>query len=137
MRNLMKSFWSDERGFVVTAEVALLATMGVVGATVGIHSVAKSVDGELREVSRAFRKLDQSYSYRGYSNGNAATAGSAYQQPPVEKSFKQLRSDEERLEREQQNRVRAFQERQRNEVRERESRDGKKRQRRTGSHDSE
>ena len=77
MMRLLKSFGNDEHGFVVTAEAALLVTMGVVGATVGVQSVTNSVDGEMREVSRAFRKLDQSYRYNGFANCNAATAGSA------------------------------------------------------------
>ena len=35
-----RKFWSDETGFVVSAELALIATLGIVGATVGIESLS-------------------------------------------------------------------------------------------------
>jgi hypothetical protein len=101
---LWTSFWNDDRGFIVTAEAALLATMAVVGVTVGVHSAAKSVDAELRQVARAFRSLDQSYVHYGFASGGAATAGSAYRQEPVEDSLAELRRYENRLEREQRER---------------------------------
>ena len=100
MLQLMAEFWNDEQGAVVTAEVVLLATMGVAGAMVGMHSLAKSVNDELRESSRAFRKLDQSYIHYGFATKGAATAGSSFQQQPVEKSLRELRQYEQRLERE-------------------------------------
>jgi hypothetical protein len=100
MPDLWTSFWNDDRGFIVTAEAALLATMAAVGVTVGVHSAAKSVDAELRETARAFRSLDQSYVHYGFATRGAATAGSAYQQPPVEKSLAELKRYEDRLERE-------------------------------------
>jgi hypothetical protein len=100
MRELWTSFWQDERGFVVTAEAALLVSMAAVGVTVGVHSAAKAVDAELRESARAFRSLDQSYVHYGFATGGAATAGSAYRQPPVEKSLAELKQYEDRLERE-------------------------------------
>ena len=100
MLRLIAEFWNDEQGAVVTAEVVLLATMGVGGAMVGMHSLAKSVNDELRESSRAFRKLDQSYIHYGFATKGAATAGSSYQQQPVKKSLQELRQYEQRLERE-------------------------------------
>jgi hypothetical protein len=100
MPGLWTSFWNDDRGFIVTAEAALLVTMAAVGVTVGVHSAAKSVDAELRQVSRAFRSLDQSYVHYGFAKRGAATAGSGYQQEPVEDSLAELKRYEDRLERE-------------------------------------
>ena len=101
MFKLLKDFWNDECGAVVTAEVGLLATLGIIGATVGLSSVAKSVDEELKETAAAFRSLDQSYCYRGFCSPYAATAGSCYQQPPVKQSLKKLRQYERQLEKKQ------------------------------------
>lgn len=100
MRSLWTSFWNDDRGFLVTAEAALLVTMGVAGVTVGVHSTVRSIDGELRQASRAFRSLDQSYVHYGFASRGAATAGSSYQQEPVKKSLADLKRYEDKLERE-------------------------------------
>ncbi len=43
-------------------------------------------------MSYAFRSLDQSYHYEGFSSGSAWTAGSGYVQPPVEESVAELRA---------------------------------------------
>lgn len=95
MKNLCLALWNDEKGFVVTAEAALLATVGIVGATVGMKMAAHSVNEELQEVAESFRSLDQSYAYRGFQSCTAYTAGSCYEQPPVERSLKELRQRDE------------------------------------------
>lgn len=97
--DLLKALWSDENGFVVTAEAVLLGTVGVIGATVGMKMAVTSVDRELRESAYAFRSLDQSYGYKGFCSCRAFTAGSRYIQPPVKKSLRELRELEERGER--------------------------------------
>lgn len=92
--NLWKALWADENGFVVTAEAALLGTVGVIGATVGVKMAATSVNEEMKEVAYSFRSLDQSYGYNGFRSCNAFTAGSCYVQPPVERSLRELREME-------------------------------------------
>ena len=44
----------------------------------GLNAVARSVNGELIDVARAFRRLDQSYAIRGFQGCAAATAGSVF-----------------------------------------------------------
>ena len=44
----------------------------------GLDAVARSVNGELTDVARAFRRLDQSYAVRGFQGCAAATAGSVF-----------------------------------------------------------
>lgn len=95
MRALLQDLWNDQRGFVVTAEVALLVTLGIGAAAGGLYSAATAVDEELRDVARAFRCLDQSYEVRGFRGCGACTAGSIYRQQPVEKSLREL-DDRER-----------------------------------------
>lgn len=91
--NLFMQLLRDEHGFVLSAEMALLGTVGVIGATVGISAVAKSVNAELTDVAMAFRSLDQSFHFEGASGCGACTAGSCYTQPPVEESLKQLAAE--------------------------------------------
>ncbi len=91
--NLFTQLLRDEYGFVLSAEMALLGTVGVIGAAVGMSAVAKSVNDELTEVAMAFRSLDQSYQIAGASGCGACTAGSCYTQPPVEESLRKLSAE--------------------------------------------
>jgi len=85
-----QALWHDDRGAVLSAEMVLVGTLGVVGATVGLKAVADSVNGELIDVARALRSLDQSYAFRGIEGCGASTAGSAFQQEPVAQSLEKL-----------------------------------------------
>lgn len=74
MRTLHE-LWRDESGAVLSAEVVLLGTLGVIGATVGLSALSKSVNDELTELAFAIRSLDQSYGYEGMKGCRAWTAG--------------------------------------------------------------
>ena len=91
----LSELWTDERGFVLSAEAVVIGTVGVIGATVGLTMAANSIHEELKECAFAFRSLDQSYSYQGFSSSRAATAGSKFQQQNVEVSLSELRALEE------------------------------------------
>lgn len=94
--NLFMQLLRDEHGFVLSAEMALLGTVGVIGATVGLSAVAQSVNDELTDVAMAFRSLDQSYCFEGASGCGSYTAGSSYKQAPVEQSLRELREEIEK-----------------------------------------
>lgn len=96
MKCLLSFVW-DESGAVLSAEAALLGTVGVLGAVVGGNLFAESVNDELRDVAYSFRSLDQSYSVAGHSSPTAWTAGSGYTQEPVEMSLARMREREEDL----------------------------------------
>ena len=80
MRTLLKKLWNDECGLVITAEAAVVGTVGVLGAITGLHSVTSAVNDELNDLAHAYRSLDQSYSVPGFTIGSAHTAGSNFQQ---------------------------------------------------------
>ena len=86
MISILTKLWNDESGYVLSAELVLVGTLGVIGATVGLKMAADAVNEELTEVAVAFRSLDQSYSVPGFRCCGAWTASSEYQQPDVEKS---------------------------------------------------
>ncbi|MCH8840979.1 MAG: hypothetical protein IH831_09980 [Planctomycetes bacterium] len=65
MSRTLKALWNDQNGFVVSAELVLVATIGVLSMIVGLHSVAKSVAQELNDVASAFGAIDQTYCYSG------------------------------------------------------------------------
>ncbi len=103
--------WRDERGYIMSAEAALLGTVGVVGGTVGLGMVSSSVNDELSDVAHSFRSLDQSYEVRGYQNCRAFTPGSVFHQEDVEKSHKELDALERRLTKEEERRRKELEQR--------------------------
>jgi Flp pilus assembly pilin Flp len=74
----MRSFWKDEAGSVVSAELVTIGAVVAVGAVTGMQTVSTAVNDELKDVTKAIRSLDQSYSYRGFRGCNSMTAGSAF-----------------------------------------------------------
>ncbi|WP_437231131.1 hypothetical protein SH661x_002386 [Planctomicrobium sp. SH661] len=97
--NLWKALWIDESGMIVSAEAALLGTVGVVAATVGLTAAGRSINDELKDVAFSIRSLDQSYSFEGHRSPHAWTAGSSFTQAPVEESLKQLQQQIDEQER--------------------------------------
>jgi hypothetical protein len=92
---LLKRLWRDEQGVILSAEVVLLGSIGVIGAVVGLGTVTHAVNDELEETAFAIRSLDQSYCIRGHRGCAAWTAGSYYIQPPVRESLDRLRAEAE------------------------------------------
>jgi len=116
MKNLWNALWADESGMILSAEAALLGTVGIVGATVGLSAARHSVNEELKEMAFAFRSLDQSFAFQGEKSEFAWTAGSSYRQPPIADSHQELR---EQIERQEKKADRHREERERREFEER------------------
>ena len=87
---VLREFWTDEAGFVISSELVVLGTLGVLGATVGLNMVSRSVNEEMKDLAFALRSLDQSYAVRGFSGCGAYTAGSCFTQRPVKESLAEL-----------------------------------------------
>jgi len=62
---MMKKFWNDEAGFIVSAELVLVLTIAVLGTVVGLTAIRDSVANELVDLSSAFGAVDQSYNVTG------------------------------------------------------------------------
>ena len=75
---VLRKLWNDDRGFVVSTELVLLATVLVVGLLVGMVSLRDGVVSELADVTQAVQSVNQSYGYDGLIGHNAATHGSTY-----------------------------------------------------------
>lgn len=96
--NPLRELWADETGAVVSAELVLVGTLGVIGATVGLNTVSTALNDELLDVAFALRSLDQSYSVPEHSACGVWTAGSCYRQQDVSISLEELRSSANREE---------------------------------------
>jgi len=84
---IFRELWNDEFGVILSAEVVVLGTVGVLGLTTGLSMVSKSVNSELQDLAFAMRSLDQSYELPAQRGCGAYTAGSCFRQEPVEKSL--------------------------------------------------
>ena len=74
----MKNLINDEAGFVISAELILVATITVLGLVVGLAEVRQAVSEELEDVAAAFGSLNQSYCFTGLQTSKAQTFGSHF-----------------------------------------------------------
>lgn len=80
---MLKTFWNDEAGVIISAELVLVLTVAVLAMVVGLSEVAVAINTELNDISNAFGSINQSFSYTGFvssSNGKqkSAFAGSSF-----------------------------------------------------------
>lgn len=78
MKRVLKELWLNEEGYVLSTEMMLYGTVGVVGATTGLAAFRDAINSELGDLSRAIGSLDQSYCYSPVVGHHAYTAGSAF-----------------------------------------------------------
>jgi Flp pilus assembly pilin Flp len=80
---MLKQLLNDEGGFIVSAELVLIATLCVIGLIVGLSEVQHAIVAELNDVGNAIGKLNQSYTFSGFHKvdfgaTHALTYGSIY-----------------------------------------------------------
>jgi Flp pilus assembly pilin Flp len=75
---MMKKLWMDEGGATLSAELALIGTILVIGMVVGLSAVQDAVVAELADLGQAIANLDQSYSYHGVEGHGASSSGSIF-----------------------------------------------------------
>ncbi|MBX3441680.1 MAG: hypothetical protein KF774_04675 [Planctomyces sp.] len=73
----------DEQGFIVSAELVLVATILVIGLIVGLSEIQHAVVSELNDVGDAIGSVNQSFFYSGFSKRDfwrvhAVSYGSAF-----------------------------------------------------------
>ncbi|QDT57490.1 hypothetical protein Pan44_55590 [Caulifigura coniformis] len=81
---MLKQLLNDDCGFIISAELVLVATLCVIGLVVGLSEVQHSINAELNDVADAIGALNQSYFTSGFhkvdANGviHAASYGSIF-----------------------------------------------------------
>jgi Flp pilus assembly pilin Flp len=63
---MITQFVNDESGFVISAELVLVATLLVIGLVVGMAEVQSAVVQELNDVGEAIGHVNQTYYYTGF-----------------------------------------------------------------------
>ena len=64
---MVRQLLNDEAGFIVSAELVLVATILVIGLIVGLSEIQHAVVQELNDVADAVGQVNQSYAYTGFS----------------------------------------------------------------------
>ncbi|MDA0832376.1 MAG: hypothetical protein O2955_08480 [Planctomycetota bacterium] len=72
---MLRKLWNDEAGFIVSAELVLVATILVIGMIVGLSEVQHAVVQELGDVGEAIGSVNQSYGYTGFSAKKSGLKG--------------------------------------------------------------
>lgn len=72
--NVLVQLHHDEAGFIVSAELVLVATIAVLGMIVGLSELALNVNNELEDVGSAFSSVQQSY----HTSGTRGHKGNAF-----------------------------------------------------------
>jgi hypothetical protein len=66
-----KALWNDERGFIVSCELILIATVVCLGMLVGLTEVRFAIASELVDVANSYSQLNSSrYSNLGWDDSN-------------------------------------------------------------------
>ena len=73
---MIQRFWNDDAGFIISTELALIATILVIGLIVGITSIRDQVVQELADIGGMISQLNQSYSFSAITGHHSSTAGS-------------------------------------------------------------
>jgi hypothetical protein len=64
---MLRQLLNDECGAIISAELVVVLTAGVLSTIVGLSEVAVSVNTELNDLSNAFGSLSQTYAYSGFT----------------------------------------------------------------------
>ncbi len=78
MTHMLTQLLHDEAGFIVSAELVLVATICVLALVVGLSEVSHAVNQELEDVASAFGAINQTYSYYGAEGCKGQWEGSSY-----------------------------------------------------------
>jgi len=78
MKRMILSLWNDEAGFIISAELILIATILVIGMVVGLQTIRETVTTEMADVAAAIGSLNQSYNFGGITGHNSSVAGSSF-----------------------------------------------------------
>ncbi|MDZ4685992.1 MAG: branched-chain amino acid aminotransferase [Planctomycetaceae bacterium] len=78
VKNILVKLANDEVGFIVSAELVLVATISVLAMVVGLSEVAHNINNELEDIGSAFGNMTQTYQVYGTSGHKGSTEGSSF-----------------------------------------------------------
>ena len=73
--SIMRKLFNDEAGFIVSAELVLVLTIGVLGTVVGLASFRDAISTEMCDLASAFGAMDQTFNFRSLSKPGGTAKG--------------------------------------------------------------
>lgn len=64
-----RKLWNDDAGFIISAELVLVLTIGVLATVVGLTAVRDAVTHELNDIAHAIGAVSQTYNVTGLQKG--------------------------------------------------------------------
>jgi len=74
---MLRTLLNDESGFIISAELVLVASLLVIGLIVGLSEIQHAIVTELNDVADAIGCINQSYYYSGFSKEKTFQGGVA------------------------------------------------------------
>lgn len=74
---MLHTLLNDEAGFIVSAELVLIASILVIGLIVGLSEIQHAIVTELNDVADAIGAVNQSFFYSGFSKDKSFGGGVA------------------------------------------------------------
>ena len=78
MRMTISKLWLDDAGFIASTELVLVATLLVIGVTVGHTTLRDAVVAELADTAEALQTPNQSYSYSNATGHSSSISGTFF-----------------------------------------------------------
>jgi Flp pilus assembly pilin Flp len=78
MNSLFTKLINDEAGFIISAELVLVASIAVLAMVVGLSEVALNVSSELEDIGSAFGSISQTFHVNGLCGHMGHTGGSCF-----------------------------------------------------------
>src|SRR4051812_26840354 len=78
MFKIARALWDDDSGFIVSIELVLVATIGVLSMLVGLTEVSFGINEELEDIGAAIGSMNQSFCFNGVSGHKGTMAGSRF-----------------------------------------------------------
>jgi Flp pilus assembly pilin Flp len=80
---VLRALWKDQAGFIISAELCLVATIVVIGLIVGLVTLRNQVVQELVDVGEAIGSINTSYAFCGLQSAHSSppcawTGGSSW-----------------------------------------------------------
>ena len=76
--HMLKKFWNDETGVIISAELVLVLTIAVLTMIVGLAEVATAVNTELNDVANAIGSFNQTFTVTGFGSASGHPKVKAY-----------------------------------------------------------
>ena len=78
MTTLFTKLINDEAGFIVSSELVLVASIGVLAMIVGLSEIALNVNNELEDVASAFGSINQTFVQKGVLGHQGYVGGTEF-----------------------------------------------------------